>query len=198
MVQKKEHNEDGAPDIVIITGLSGSGMSSAVNAFEDLGYFCVDNLPITLLPTFARLVQKGEDEGASIERAALVVDIREGRFLSEFEPKLREHLEIRGLGIINIRDLFGVSALSQMKNIDLSIRLERWEEASEIDRLGIDTRSILILGVEVPQFLLPVSPGRNLSTLVETAVRIQLLRSRGYNAAEEFVARHTEILESKQ
>lgn len=111
---------------------------------------------------------------------------------------LREHLEIRGLGILNIRDLFGVSSISSAKTIDLSIKLERWDRAGEVDRLGIDPRSAEVLGVRVPQVLIPVSPGRNLSTLVETAVRIQLLRSRGYDAAQEFVARHTEILESKQ
>ena len=80
---------EGAPDIVIITGLSGSGMSSATNAFEDLGYFCVDNLPLTLLPTFARLVLPEEDGQARIERAALVINIREGQFLSEFEKSLQ-------------------------------------------------------------------------------------------------------------
>jgi RNase adapter protein RapZ len=79
---------DGAPDIVIITGLSGSGMSSATNAFEDLGFFCVDNLPLTLLPTFARLVQPEENGPARIERAALVINIREGQFLAEFEQAL--------------------------------------------------------------------------------------------------------------
>jgi UPF0042 nucleotide-binding protein len=90
MVNKRQEVEnDSSPDIVIITGLSGSGMSSAVNAFEDLGYFCVDNLPITLLPTFARLVGPGEDDKASIERAALVMNIREGQFLSEFGAQLR-------------------------------------------------------------------------------------------------------------
>ena len=81
-----------APDVVVITGLSGSGMSSATNAFEDLGYFCVDNLPLTLLPTFARLVQPddGEDDHGKqhIRRAALVIDIREGHFLSEFERQI--------------------------------------------------------------------------------------------------------------
>lgn len=77
-----------APDIVIITGLSGSGMSSATNAFEDLGYFCVDNLPITMLPTFARLVEASEHE-QGIERAALVIDIREGSFLADFPKQLR-------------------------------------------------------------------------------------------------------------
>jgi HPr kinase/phosphorylase len=109
---------------------------------------------------------------------------------------LREHLEIRGLGIINIRDLFGVSAISSSKTIDLSIKLERWDQASEVDRLGIDARAIEILGVSVPQVLLPVSPGRNLSTLVETAVRVQLLRVRGYDAAQRFIARHTEMLDA--
>ena len=78
-----------APDIVIITGLSGSGMSSATNAFEDLGYFCVDNMPLTLLPTFARLVHAQEDARGRIDRAALVISFREGRFLSDFAKQLR-------------------------------------------------------------------------------------------------------------
>jgi UPF0042 nucleotide-binding protein len=76
------------PDIVIITGLCGSGMSSATNAFQDLGYFCVDNLPLTMLQTFARLVTSDEDEKA-IRRAALVIDIREGSFLADFGKQLK-------------------------------------------------------------------------------------------------------------
>ena len=82
------------PDIVIITGLSGSGMSSATNAFQDLGYFCVDNLPVTMLPTFGRLVSEDEEKG--IRRAALVIDIREGGFLAHFEKQLDE---LRALGL---------------------------------------------------------------------------------------------------
>jgi UPF0042 nucleotide-binding protein len=82
------------PDIVIITGLSGSGMSSATNAFQDLGYFCVDNLPITMLPTFGRLVNDDEEKG--IRRAALVIDIREGEFLADFEKQLDA---LRALGL---------------------------------------------------------------------------------------------------
>jgi UPF0042 nucleotide-binding protein len=81
-------------DIVIITGLSGSGMSSATNAFQDLGYFCVDNLPITMLPTFGRLVSDDEEKG--IRRAALVIDIREGGFLADFEKQLAA---LRALGL---------------------------------------------------------------------------------------------------
>ncbi|HST53569.1 MAG TPA: RNase adapter RapZ [Pyrinomonadaceae bacterium] len=94
MTAKKQSDgraaEATAPDIVIITGLSGSGMSSATNAFEDLGYFCVDNLPLTLLPTFARLVRPEDRNRPHIERAALVINIREGRFLNEFPSRLGE------------------------------------------------------------------------------------------------------------
>jgi UPF0042 nucleotide-binding protein len=79
--------KDHTPDIVIITGLSGSGMSSATNAFQDLGYFCVDNLPTTMLQPFAGLVSTDDDE-KGISRAALVIDIREGSFLDDFEKQL--------------------------------------------------------------------------------------------------------------
>src|ERR671933_3022398 len=104
MTEKRKAGEGGAPraagapDIVIITGLSGSGMSSATNAFEDLGYFCVDNLPLTLLPTFARLVQPEDHNRPHIERAALVINIREGRFLREFPARLKE-LRASGLRV---------------------------------------------------------------------------------------------------
>jgi UPF0042 nucleotide-binding protein len=99
MVKKKEEIEiESTPDVLIITGLSGSGMSSATNAFEDLGYFCVDNLPTTMLQTFARLVQPGEEGDSKIGRAALVMDSREGQFLSEFEKQLRA-LKRQGLTV---------------------------------------------------------------------------------------------------
>jgi HPr kinase/phosphorylase len=119
---------------------------------------------------------------------------RPGQLVGGAPDLLREHVEIRGLGILNIRELFGVSAVSGPKQIGLNIRLERWEEAAEVDRLGLEERTVDILGVAVPYFVLPVSPGRNLATLVETAVRVHLLRLRGYNAAERFVERHTGAL----
>lgn len=80
--------EKNQPSFVIITGLSGSGMSSATNAFEDLSYFCVDNLPLTMLSTFARLLIPNEEEITAIEKAALVINIREGHFLSQFPHEL--------------------------------------------------------------------------------------------------------------
>ncbi|MET0623403.1 MAG: HPr(Ser) kinase/phosphatase [Pyrinomonadaceae bacterium] len=115
---------------------------------------------------------------------------RPGQLVGSSPDLLREHMEIRGLGILNIRELFGVSAVSGPKQIGLNIRLERWEDATEVDRLGLEERTVEILGTAVPYFVLPVSPGRNLATLVETAVRVHLMRLRGYNAAESFVARH--------
>jgi len=93
---KAKNRTQNAPDIVIITGLSGSGMTAATNAFEDLGYFCVDNMPLMLLPTFARLVSAQEDAKGRIERAALVISFREGRFLADFAKQLRV---LRGRGL---------------------------------------------------------------------------------------------------
>ncbi len=97
LATKKTKKSDTSPEIVVITGLSGSGMSSATNAFEDLGYFCVDNLPTTMLPMFARLLSSNNsDQG--IERAAVVIDIREGTFLADFKKQL-EALRNTGLNV---------------------------------------------------------------------------------------------------
>src|SRR5213595_890256 len=94
---KSKVSKQSTPDILIITGLSGSGMSSATNAFEDLGYFCVDNLPITILSTFARLIEANQDENG-ISRAALVIDIREGTLLADFSKQLSA-LRANGLNV---------------------------------------------------------------------------------------------------
>jgi HPr kinase/phosphorylase len=111
---------------------------------------------------------------------------------------LKEHLEIRGLGIINIRELFSVSAISDSKEISVCICFERWDEKSEVERLGVNRRTMEILDVEIPLFVIPVSPGRNLATLVETAVRVHLLHLRGYNAAQALIEKHTRLLEGQE
>ncbi|MCW5960363.1 MAG: RNase adapter RapZ [Pyrinomonadaceae bacterium] len=87
-MNKKSNHKGSAPKFVIITGLSGSGMSSATNAFEDLGYFCVDNLPLTMLRTFSRLLLPNSEDVVAIEKAALVINIRERHFLSDFPTEL--------------------------------------------------------------------------------------------------------------
>lgn len=89
MVKKASDNKT-LPRLVILTGLSGSGMSSATNAFEDSGYFCVDNLPLTMLQTFARLLLPNMEDVTAIEKAALVVDFRERHFLAEFPTELQK------------------------------------------------------------------------------------------------------------
>ncbi|MBC7797159.1 MAG: RNase adapter RapZ [Pyrinomonadaceae bacterium] len=94
------------PEVLIITGLSGSGMSSAMKAFEDLGYFCVDNLPVTLLPVFSRLLLKDVDDErvekkTAIERAALVINIREGGFFADL-PEQLENLKKQGLRVFTL------------------------------------------------------------------------------------------------
>jgi HPr kinase/phosphorylase len=105
-----------------------------------------------------------------------------------------EHLEIRGLGIINIRDLFGVSAIGKSMKIELLIEFKKWNEVLEIDRLGLETQEVEIFGVKINKFILPVSAGRNLSTLVETAVRVHLLRVAGFDAAQKLIAKHTALV----
>jgi UPF0042 nucleotide-binding protein len=90
MAKTKKSEKKDVPNFVIITGLSGSGMSSATNAFEDLGYFCVDNLPVTMLSPFAHLLLPNEAEKIAIEKTALVIDIREGHFLSDFSTELKK------------------------------------------------------------------------------------------------------------
>ncbi len=87
---KKKSPKKNQAHLIIITGQSGSGMSSATNAFEDLGYFCVDNLPLTMLSTFSRLMLPNAEEATAIEKAALVIDIRERHFLSEFPSELKK------------------------------------------------------------------------------------------------------------
>jgi len=99
------------------------------------------------------------------------------------------HMEIRGLGIINIRDLFGATATTRMKKVELVIRIEEWDPARDYDRLGLKEETVEILGVRVPSLLIPVSPGRNLSTIVEVAARNHLLKRIGVHSAREFVER---------
>lgn len=89
MSQEFRDNRD-LPAFVIITGLSGSGMSSATDSLEDLGYFCVDNLPLSMLSTFGRLLIPGETRGPAIAKAALVINIRERQFLSDFPGELKK------------------------------------------------------------------------------------------------------------
>jgi HPr kinase/phosphorylase len=101
----------------------------------------------------------------------------------------RHHIEVRGLGVINIKDLFGVASTRSSKRVELVVQLERWEVGRDYERLGIDDAFYEILGLPVPLLRMPVAPGRNLAILVEVAARNQLLRSRGHHAAKQLAAR---------
>lgn len=105
---------------------------------------------------------------------------------------LRYHMEIRGLGIINIRDLFGVSSIREKKIIDTVLELVEWDPDYEYDRLGIDDVSYNILGVDLPYLKVPVRPGRNLTSIIEVAARNFVLKGMGYHPAREF---HEKLLE---
>ncbi len=94
-------------------------------------------------------------------------------------PEIRNLIEVRGLGIINIGDIFGASAVLEEKKLDLAIKLERWDPKKKYDRLGDDSQTLTVLGKEVPLFTLPVAPGRNVSTIIEVAVRHFLARKMG-------------------
>jgi HPr kinase/phosphorylase len=110
-------------------------------------------------------------------------------------PELtRHHMEIRGLGLINVQDLFGVASTRTSKRVELVVQLERWEPGREYDRLGVDDNYYDLLGIRVPMIRMPVAPGRNVAILVEVAARNQLLRTRGHHAARRLVDRLNEQL----
>lgn len=105
-------------------------------------------------------------------------------------PELtRHHMEVRGLGVINIRDLFGIAATRVSKRMELVVQLERWDAGRDYDRLGIEENVWELFGVKIPLVHMPVAPGRNLAILVEVAARNQLLRARGLNAARDLAQR---------
>jgi len=109
----------------------------------------------------------------------------------------RYHMELRGLGIINIKDLFGVAAVREKKDIELVVRLEPWVEGKSYERLGIEEPTFTLLEVSLPFIEMPVTPGKNLSVLLEVAARNQLLKHRGYHPAKELARRLDERIQRR-
>ena len=108
----------------------------------------------------------------------------------------RYHMELRGLGVLNIKDLYGVSSVRMSQSVELVVSLERWEAGQEYDRLGLTDEAFTILGIELPLVRMPVAPGRNIAILVEVASRNRLLKDRGYDAARRFAERVDEMIEA--
>jgi HPr kinase/phosphorylase len=110
-------------------------------------------------------------------------------------PELtRHHMELRGLGVINIKELFGIASTRMSKRVELVVQLERWEHGREYERLGLDDEFYEILGLRVPLIRMPVAPGRSVAILVEVAARNQLLRARGHHAARALATRLEQTL----
>lgn len=150
---------------VLITGESGIGKSECALDLILRGHSLVtDDMVFIRQLGSERLVGSGPDD-------------------------LRFHMELRGLGIINIKDLFGISAVSLQTEIELVIELVRWREDEQYDRVGLEEKHYKLLDLSAPLIQMPVASGRDLATLVEVAVRIHMLRKQGYEPASEFLKR---------
>jgi HPr kinase/phosphorylase len=150
---------------VLIRGESGIGKSEAVLALIERGYSLVadDVTKVTLLDGREVMCTSGE--------------------------LTRDHMEIRGIGIINVAAMFGVKSIRKEKTLDLVISLKPWDDVSDVDRLGLEQEFVKVLGVEIPHIVIPVRPGRDLARLIEVAAFQTKLKLSGYNAAQELNSR---------
>ena len=146
---------------VIIRGESGIGKSESVLALIERGYSLVaDDI------TKVTLVDGRDVIGTSSELT-------------------RNHMEVRGIGIINVPAMFGIKSIRTDKRVDLVVSLKQWEQVQDVDRLGIEQQTVKILGLDVPHITIPVRPGRDLARLVEVAAFHTKLKLTGYNPAKE-------------
>ncbi|MEI6076415.1 MAG: HPr(Ser) kinase/phosphatase [Verrucomicrobiota bacterium] len=146
---------------VIIRGESGIGKSEAVLALIERGYSLVadDVVKVTLM------------DGREV--------------LCTSSELTRDHMEVRGIGIINVALMFGIKAIRKNKKLDLIITLKAWNDVPDVDRLGLDQDFVKVLGVDVAHVTIPVRPGRDIARLIEVAAFQAKLRKSGYNAAED-------------
>ena len=121
-----------------------------------------------------------------------------GDLVGSAEGPLRHHMELRGLGIINVQDLFGLASVRERKSIDLVVELEPWDESKAYDRLGLDETVHEILDMPCPHITMPVALGRNLSILVEIASRNHMLKLKGHHSAREFARQLANELERQR
>src|SRR5213592_1623625 len=158
---------------VLIRGVSGIGKSESVLQLIERGYSLVadDVTRITSL---------------------------EGRELMATAPELtRYHMEVRGIGIINVASVFGIGAIRVEKRLDLVVKIKDWQDVDEVDRTGLDREFYEILDIKVPHVTIPVRPGRDLARLIEVAAMDQKLKSLGSNAALEFNTKLLHLMETK-
>ncbi|MGI6028867.1 MAG: HPr(Ser) kinase/phosphatase [Candidatus Heteroscillospira sp.] len=151
---------------VLITGESGIGKSEAALELVKRGH---------------RLIA---DDAVEIKRTA------RNRLVGQAPEMIRHYMELRGIGLINIRTLYGVGAVKTSSRIELVVNLETWEKDSTYERLGLENQKTNILGVDVPSITVPIRPGRNLAVILETAAMNNRMKKMGYNAAQIFVDAH--------
>ena len=159
---------------VLIRGASGIGKSECVLGLIERGYSLVadDVTRITSL---------------------------EGRELMATAPELtRNHMEVRGIGIINVANIFGIGSIRVEKRLDLVVTLQDWAELDEVDRIGLDQEFYEILNLQVPHVTIPVRPGRDIARLIEVAAMDQKLKGLGRNSAVEFNRKLLNLMEPKE
>ena len=130
--------------------------------------------------------------------AVEIKKVAENRLIGEAPELIRHFMEIRGIGIIDIKAMYGVGAVINNKPLDIVIYMENWDNNKEYDRLGLIEEHIEILGVKLPKIVLPVRPGRNLAIIVEVAARNWRLKNMGYHAARELDERLNELIQSNR
>jgi HPr kinase/phosphorylase len=165
----------------------------------------VDILGVGVLIRGASGIGKGETALGLIERGySLVADdvtritSLEGRELMATAPDLtRNHMEVRGIGIINVASVFGIGSIRIEKRLDLVVTIEEWENVEEIERVGIERRTYEILGLKVPHVTIPVRPGRDIARLIEVAAMDQKLKGLGQNSAVDFNAKLLNLMEPR-
>lgn len=161
-----------------------------------VGVFMMGESGIGKSETALELIKRGHrlvaDDAVEIKKVA------EQRLIGESPELIRHFMEIRGVGIIDIKAMFGVGAVINNKPLDLVIYLEFWDTTKEYDRLGLVDEHIEILGVALPKIVLPVRPGRNLAIIVEIAARNWRLRSLGYHAAQELDNRLNALIQANK
>ena len=146
---------------VIIKGESGIGKSETVLALIERGYSLVADDVVK----------------------AMLVDGRD--VLCTSSELTRDHMEVRGIGIINVAQMFGVKAIRKEKKLDLIVTLKTWNDVPDVDRLGMEQEYVEVLGVDIPHVTIPVRPGRDIARLIEVAAFQMKLRKSGYNAAAD-------------
>jgi HPr kinase/phosphorylase len=216
------HGTTPLPDLVAAADLGGVPLlittRSTDRAVELLGRYLEYHLAptVTIHGTLIDIYGVGVlilgESGVGKSESALELILRGHRLVSDDTVTVRRignvlngtgaeisryHMELRGLGIINIKDLYGVAAVRERKDVDLVVKLDPWQEDKEYDRLGLDEKNYPLLGVELPFIEMPVGPGRNLSILLEVAARHHLLKRKGYHAAKELAGRIHDALGRK-